>query len=64
MTRFYIIEDGTIRASCPDRETAIDMIRDYQARQDHYMLRSEYSIIAGEEEFISYPKPSRKKKAH
>ncbi len=33
----------------------IDLIRRYQARETHPILKAEFSIIAGEEEFIPYP---------
>ena len=42
-----------------------DMIRQYQKRETHPILRAEFSIIAGEEEFIPDPsewKPSGKKR--
>jgi len=46
------------------REEAVEMIRLWQSRETHPFLRSEFSMIEGEEEFIPYSsrqKPSRKK---
>ena len=36
------------------KEEAIELIRRRQKRETHPILRSEYSIIEGEEEFIPY----------
>lgn len=55
MKRFYVFNDGTMQASMSTKEEAIDLIRQRQKRETHPILRSEYSIIAGEEEFIPYP---------
>jgi len=54
MKRFYVFKDGTMQASMSTKEEAIDLIRQRQERETHPILRSEYSIIAGEEEFIPY----------
>lgn len=54
MTRYHIIKDGIMNASTATREAAIDLIRAYQAREDHPILKANFSIIAGEEEFIPY----------
>ena len=64
MKRFYVFKDGTMQASTTTKEEAIDLIRQRQERETHPILRSEYSIIAGEEEFIPYPsqkKPPKRK---
>lgn len=61
MKRFYIFKDGTMQGSTPTKEEAIELIRLRQKRETHPILRSEYSIIAGEEEYIPYP--SRKKQS-
>ena len=56
MERYYIFKDGSqIGAACT-REEAIYMIRQHQKRETHYLLRSEFSIIKGKEEFIPYEK--------
>ncbi len=55
MKRFYIFKDGTQAGSTVTREQAIDLIRRYQELETHPILKSEFSIIAGEEEFIPYP---------
>lgn len=54
MVRYHIFKDGTEIGSTSTRENAIDMIRSYQARETHYMLRAEFSIIKGEVEFVGY----------
>ena len=56
MQRFYVFKDSTQIGSTVTKEEAIAMIRQHQKRETHYMLRSEYSIIHGEEEFIPYVK--------
>jgi len=61
MKRFYIFKDGTQIGSTFERDDAIEMIRQRQQRETHYLLRSEYSLIEGEEEFIPYP--SQRKQA-
>ena len=64
MKRFYVFKDGTKQGSTATRELAVDMIRQYQKLETHPILRSEFSIIDGEEEFIPYPsrqKSPRKK---
>ena len=65
MKRYYVFRDGTQEGSTATKELAIDMIRQYQKRETHPILRAEFSIIAGEEEFIPYPserKPPGKKR--
>lgn len=65
MNRFYIFKDGTQYGSTATRESAVDLIRQYQEQETHYLLRSEFSIIEGKEEFVPYPSrrtPTRKKK--
>jgi hypothetical protein len=54
--RYYIIKDGKIEASTHTREQAIDLIRCYQKRETHPILKAEFSIIKGLEEFIPYEK--------
>lgn len=54
MNRFYIFKDGMLQASTATKEIAIDLIRQYQERETHPLLRPEFSIIEGEEEFIPY----------
>ena len=55
MTRFYVFKDGTMQGSTPTKEEAIELIHQRQKRETHPILRSEYSIIEGKEEFIPYP---------
>ena len=59
MLRYYVFKDGTQIGSAHTRDLAIDLIRQKQKRETHPILRAEFSIIAGEEEFIPYPKLSR-----
>ena len=64
MKRFYVFKDGVHKGSMETREEAVEIIRLWQSRETHPFLRSEFSMIEGEEEFIPYPsrqKPSRKK---
>ena len=65
MKRFYVFKDGTQQGSTATRELAVDLIRQYQELETHPILRSEFSIIEGEEEIIPYPshqKPPRQKR--
>ena len=55
MKRVYIFNDGVQQASTATKESAVDLIRQYQKLETHPMLRAEFSIIVGEEEFIPYP---------
>lgn len=64
MKRFYVFKDGTMQGSMSTKEEAVELIRQRQKRETHPILRSEYSIIAGEEEYIPYlshKKQSRQK---
>ncbi len=54
MIRYYIFKDGSVLASTSTKESAIDLIRTYQAKETHPILRANFSIIKGEEEFIAY----------
>lgn len=54
MKRFYILKDGEVVASASTKEIAIQTIRSYQERETHYLLKANFSIIYGEEEFIPY----------
>ena len=58
--RYYVFKDGKMEGSAATRKAAIEMIRVYQARETHYLLRSEYSIIAGEEEIVPYKTAKQK----
>ena len=59
MKRVYIFKDGVQQGSTATKESAVNLIRRYQKLETHQMLRAEFSIIVGEEEFI--PDPSQKK---
>jgi hypothetical protein len=52
--RCYIFKDGMQQASTATRESALDLIHQYQKMEMHPILRAEFSIIEGEEEFIPY----------
>lgn len=54
MKRCYIFKDGTQQASTATKESAVDLIREYQKLETHPFLRAEFSIIEGEEEVIPY----------
>ncbi|MBD5161634.1 MAG: hypothetical protein HDT14_06405 [Oscillibacter sp.] len=65
MKRFFVFKDGTKHGITATRELAIDMIRQNQKLETHPILRAEFSIIEGEEEFVPYPsqrKPPRSKR--
>jgi len=55
MKRFYVFKGGTQTGSTVTREQAIDLIRRYQKLETHPFLRSEFSVIEGDEEFIHDP---------
>ena len=59
MKRCYIFKDGMQQASTATRESTFDLIHQYQKMETHPILRAEFSIIEGEEEFIPYP-PQKK----
>ena len=59
MKRVYIFKYGVQQGSTATKESAVNLIRRYQKLETHRMLRAEFSIIVGEEEFI--PCPSQKK---
>lgn len=59
MERFYIFKDGMQQGSTATKKSAVDLIRQYQKQETHPILRAEFSIIKGEEEFIPYP-PQKK----
>ena len=64
MKRVYVFKDGVQQGSTATKESAVDLIRQYQKLETHPMLRAEFSIIVGEEEFIPYPsqeKPPKRK---
>lgn len=60
MQRYHIFKDGQQIGSTCDRSDAIEMIRQHQKRETHFLLRSEFSIIYGEEEFIGYERSKKK----
>lgn len=64
MKRVHIFKDGVQQASTATKESAVELIRQYQKLETHPILRAEFSIIEGEEEFIPYPsqkKPPKRK---
>ena len=56
MERYHILKDGQIVASTATKKDAIALIREYQKTETHYLLRSSYSYIKGEEVFVNYRK--------
>ena len=52
MERYYIVEDGRVTGSEETREEAIERVEARKKRQTHFMLRSDYYIIKGTEEFL------------
>ena len=59
MKRFYVFKDGRQQGSTVTRDQALDLIRQYQKLETHPFLKSEFSLIEGEEEFIPYPSQQR-----
>lgn len=55
MKRFYIFKDGTQQGSTATKESAVDLIRQYQKQETHPFLRAEFSVIEGEKKVIPYP---------
>ena len=55
-TYFYVMKDGQNIGRTGSRSAALDMIRQAQAQETHFMLRANFSIIAGIEEHIAYKK--------
>lgn len=54
MIYYYILKDGILQGRTASKESAIDMIRQYQAMETHY-LKAEFTIIEGKaEETIKY----------
>ena len=56
MARYHVFKDGMIIASTATKEAAIDLIRQYQAMETHFVLRANFSFIKGEEELVPYKK--------
>ena len=61
MKRFYVFKDGVQQGSTATKESAVELIRQYQEKETHPFLKAEFSIIAAEEEYIPYL--SRKKQS-
>ena len=64
MRRFYLFKDGVQKGSMETRAEALEMIHLWQSRETHPFLRSQFSIIEGQEEVVPYPsrqKPTRQK---
>lgn len=59
MKRFYVFKDGRQIGSASTRDEAVFLIRQKQKRETHPILRAEFSLIEGEEEFIRYPSKTR-----
>lgn len=54
MNKYYVLKDGKVEATTATKEGAIDLVRAYQKRETHPILKANFSIIYGEEEFIPY----------
>jgi len=50
------MKDGQTIGRTGSRAAAIDMIRQAQAQETHFMLRANFSIISGVEEHVAYKK--------
>lgn len=51
LTRYHVLRDSAVVASCTTREEAFEKIQLLRSRETHW-LKSEYYIIKGEEEYI------------
>ncbi len=54
MQRYWVLRDDQIIGATSTHEEAVEMIRAYQARETHYMLRANFAIIYGEYECVGY----------
>lgn len=63
MNRFWVLRDGTIIGAAPNREEAIEMIRQHQQRETHYLLKASFSIMYAEQEFIPYQDMGKRKES-
>lgn len=54
MIRVHIFKDGTEVASTSTKESAVALIRQYQAQETHPFLKANFSYIEGEEVFVPY----------
>ena len=61
MTRFHVFKDNALIATTADKKAAVDLIRQYQSKETHFMLRAEFSIIEGTQEFIQYAKTNNRR---
>ena len=53
VSRYYVIKNGKLEASCATYKDALDLIETYSSCDPkHYILKPEYSIIFGVQEFI------------
>ena len=59
MIRVHVFKDGTEVASTSTKESAIDLIRQYQAQETHPLLKANFSYIEGEEVLVPYEHPKR-----
>lgn len=62
IARWHIYKDGQECATTTTREEAIAIIRQYQAQETHYLLKSNFSLIFGAVEFIEYETPRKMRK--
>ncbi len=53
MKQYHIFRDSTLVERETSHRRAVKKIRKMQGAETHYLLRSEFSIIHGEEEIIS-----------
>ena len=61
MTRYYVFKDGELFCSTATEKDALDEIRAQQAKETHYMLRAEFSYIVGEQVFVGYEQPKKRR---
>lgn len=54
MERYYIFKDGQMMGIAATEEAVLDMIRTYQAKETHPLLRAEFSYIKGVKVSVEY----------
>ena len=54
MARWHIFKDGMEIGETQTKEEALEMVKQRQKRETHYLLKSEFSIMYGEMEYIGY----------
>ena len=54
MNRWYIFRDDGLIATTATKENALQLVKQYQQSEKHYLLKANYSIMYGNMEYIDY----------